>query len=129
MKLCKLLKLIKIHKNMKTLFHQVWILWKVWIFACFSALLEKNSIFIEDIPPEDDVTCKIWWQIFLFLSTHDSRYIIGSFKFLWKQMLILRLLKLPFKAFFTIFWNFKDPLAKSHCMNSIHWSKQTYKFS
>lgn len=128
MKLCKLLKLIKIHKNLKTLTISSSLdsLESLNICMFFSLAGKKLNFHWRYTPWR---WCKIWWQIFLFLSTHDSRYIIGSLKFLWKQMLILRLLKLSFKAFFAIFWNFKDPLAKSHCMNSIHWTKQTYKFS
>ena len=37
----------------------------------FSALFEKNLIFKEHLPPEDEVTHEIWWQ------TQDLEYPIG----------------------------------------------------
>ena len=39
----------------------------------FSVLFQKNSIFSENLPPEDDVIDENWWQIFL---TQDSEYLL-----------------------------------------------------
>ena len=70
--------------NSNAYFLDVWEELKIVLFF-FEAPFEKNSIFNENLPPEDHVRDKMWCQILLTLLTQDLEYLIG-FKNLFGNM-------------------------------------------
>ena len=66
--------------NSNVYFLDVWEELKIafFFFFFFEAPFEKNSVFNENLPPEDDVRDKIWCQILLTLLTQDLENLIGK---------------------------------------------------
>ena len=93
---------------------------QVRVFAKVSEFLFFSSIFLnKDLPPEGDVTGKIWQQIFLTLSTKDSKYCLffrfylKFFREFWESGTTSQVTEIPaFDNF--LFFEFQTPPTENH---------------